>query len=277
MSGWETSRLDDTCEFYSAFLGRFSKGDSALKTYTSLPKDSSGVVVNFDFYEIDKWRNGVYYNDKLVVKINNIVIDLGLFDEHVDEGTVTGPPGDHPISGVTWKYTSDPIENPECFSLDHSDQIHHVEITVRKTSFTSGGTVDLEFQTQVNSLDTKSSGFDNIVISPICPNDPIGGVKDFLQDSDKDGIKNGNDHCPRTVVGDNVFKSTHDPNEWQGCSGAQIVAMECKEEYYSCPDSDRETKAYVLCVKANAMNVMILGLIDSNTKASMIADAKNCD
>ena len=99
---------------FGTFLGRLGTGQSEpSKKFTilslsgrqigDLNEEAYQATVKFSLYLIDSWPSS--QDDKFVVKVNNVDVDLGELtteDDDDSEKTVTGEE-----SGITWKRTTE--------------------------------------------------------------------------------------------------------------------------------------------------------------------------
>ena len=154
LSGWTNGKLETTStQYFTSFLGRYARSESAEKIYTSIPTTASMLKLEFDFYEIDSW-----YNELFAVVINCVTIPLGAFNAFNDEGTREGD-----VEDVHFKTSSLVQPFNQGFNV-YPDQRHHV--TIFLPSRFINGFLKVRFESSlVEVIEDRSFGIDNIWIT----------------------------------------------------------------------------------------------------------------
>jgi len=158
-SGWMHGKIDSD-PMFTKFLGRYASEVEDQELFPvnifDVPPHADGIVVSFDFYEIDEWAIGDY----VVMYVNGDAMDLYRFNNVAVELTRNGTSA----RGIEWVKTASPRVQMG-FLAAKTDQVHHVTLRIPHAVFATGQ-VSLEFEALVHANnEIGSAGFDNIVIT----------------------------------------------------------------------------------------------------------------
>lgn len=156
-AGWRNGKIDHDPSFTN-FLGRFGSQEEEIglipvQVFDVTPS-ADIIVLEFDFYEIDAWKEG----DFVYVNLNGERIDLGTFSEKDAELTRVGTTK----RGIEWMKTGGPRSTMGFGAA--FDEVHRVSLRIPPEVFATGQ-ISLEFEPHLKEdYAVASAGFDNIKI-----------------------------------------------------------------------------------------------------------------
>jgi hypothetical protein len=153
-----TKGLESQAGGFSTFLGRLGRENPEISKVFKVPSDASGVILDFDFYNID----GVTVGDKAFVSVAGSYMDLGLF---INDDNFQGS-GKYNDIAVTKSRSN---RNHIGFSFEREDQKFHVQLNIPARWFV-GGELEIRFKVDLaRPTEATSAGIDNVRLTAVCP------------------------------------------------------------------------------------------------------------
>lgn len=157
---WDNG-ITASSSLYTRYLGRYGRYNPTPSKTIGVGLYSAGVIIELDFYEIDRWRP----QDNAMIYVSGELVHLGEFNELVDEGHRTGTT---PL-GITWKMNSIDTPGYHTGNSNFKDQRHHVKMTVpRSSGLFHDATLRLTLDSQLSAGTNKvSAGWDHIKVTVV--------------------------------------------------------------------------------------------------------------
>uniref|UniRef100_A0A7S1GIN0 Uncharacterized protein n=2 Tax=Cyclophora tenuis TaxID=216820 RepID=A0A7S1GIN0_CYCTE len=162
LTGWTNGVIEGSTGF-TTFLGRYGKSNSGpgkdpFKTFGGIPRHATSVTFQFHFYEIDGWD----MPDQAVLVVNDKSLDLGNFEEHLDENNRSAT-----AHGMKFQLVSEGPPAHIGFNSEMKDQKHLITVTIPSSFYEIGGELNVMFQvrTTADNIDSESAGWDDIKIT----------------------------------------------------------------------------------------------------------------
>jgi hypothetical protein len=159
--GWLNGRVEGEPGF-SSYLGRYDKDDNdfrhdPVKAFI-VPDGANKVTIEWDFYEIDKWRG----SDSISAYVNGIEIPLGIFNVEINEAPRNGKAK----KGITWSIFSMDAPSNIGGSPNFKDQKHRVKVTVSRKVYEKSSILLVRFAVRISDLKwIEAAGFDNVQLT----------------------------------------------------------------------------------------------------------------
>ena len=144
-------------------IGPFGNGSPNPSSTLYVGTDAANLRIQFDFLELDSWDStGTYGPDSLQVRINNELVDIGTFQQGIDEGSRSGRSN----NGIQWSmWSKSGIINIDGTNDSYTDEVHVISMVVPRALYSSGSLTMTFIPNLSESISNESAGFDNIRVS----------------------------------------------------------------------------------------------------------------